>query len=261
VGDIAIIKMPSDSKISPEDVAKVIMNRHKNIKAVSVQETGVHGDFRLRGLTHVAGEKRTCTVHKESGCSFKVDLDKCYFSPRLSSERLRIAQLVQPGETVVNMFAGVGCFSIIIAKHVSSAKVYSIDVNPIAVQLMTENVRLNRAFGKVIPILGDAKLVIENQLERHADRVLMPLPEKAFEYLPCAVSALKPSGGWIHVYIFEHATKTENPVGKVKLKVAEKLDELGADYEFTFSRVVRTVGPNWYQVVLDVRITDAPHKS
>jgi len=261
VGDIAITKIPSASVVSPSDVAKAIMNRHKNVKAVFVQETGVHGDFRLRGLTHVAGENRACTVHKESGCSFMVDVEKCYFSPRLSGERLRIARLVQPGELVVNMFAGVGCFSIIIANRINSAKVFSMDINPAAVQFLTDNIRLNRVYGKVIPLLGDSKEIVEQKLRRVADRVLLPLPEKALKYLPSAVSALKPSGGWIHYYYFEHAQKSENPIEKSKLKVAQKLAELGVDCEFPFSRVVRKVGPNWYQVVLDIRIKEASHKS
>jgi tRNA (guanine37-N1)-methyltransferase len=254
VGDIAITKIPSVSTASTRDVAEAIMNRHKNVKAVFVQETGVHGDFRLRGLTHVAGENRTCTVHKESGCSFMVDVEKCYFSPRLSGERLRIARLVQPGETVVNMFAGVGCFSIIIAKHVNSARVFSIDVNPSAVGFMRENIRLNRVYGRVIPLLGDAKATVERQLRGQADRVLIPLPEKAFEYLPAAVSALKPSGGWMHVHVFEHAAKTENAAEKAKLKVAEALASLSIDFEVPLVRVVRKTGPNWFQLVADVHV-------
>ena len=123
----------------------------------------------------------------------------------------RIARLVKSGETVVNMFSGVGCFSIIIAKTVTQTKVFSIDVNPIAVQYMEENVRINRVYGKVIPLLGDSKDIINAKLQGKADRVLMPLPEKALEYLPYAVSALKKRGGWIHYYDFQHAVGTRRP--------------------------------------------------
>jgi len=260
IGDIAITKLPSHSKIDVRQLAEAIMKRHKNIKALFVQEKGVHGDFRLRGLKHVAGENRTCTLYKESGCSFLVDLEKCYFSPRLSGERLRVAQQVQPGETVVNMFAGVGCFSIIIAKR-GPVKVYSIDINPSAIGFMNENIRLNMLYGKVISFLGDSKEVVENHLQHSANRVLLPLPEKALQYLPAAISALTFSGGWIHYYGFEHARKGENPVEKGKLKVGKTLDNLKIVHEFAFSRVVRTVGPNWYQLVLDIRIEGAPHKS
>jgi tRNA (guanine37-N1)-methyltransferase len=155
----------------------------------------------------------------------------------------------------VNMFAGVGCFSIIIAKHVNSTKVYSIDVNPEAFRFMTKNIKLNRVYGKVTPILGDAKNVIENQLSRSADRVLMPLPEKAFEYMPYAVSALKPKGGWIHVYTFEHAAKTANPVKKTEERVKEVLDSLGVSFEAPAGRIVRSTGPNWWQLAVDIHIS------
>ena len=260
VGDIAIIRLPYTSSVNAKTAAKAIMKRHRNIKTVLLQASPVAGDFRLRSLLHVAGENKTSTVHRELGCLFYVDTAKCYFSPRLSYERMRIARMVEPNETVVNMFAGVGCFSIIIAKQVNVAKVFSIDVNPLAIQFMQQNIRLNRVYDKVIPLLGDSKAIVNSRLQRAADRVLMPLPEKAFEYLPFAVSALKASGGWIHYYDFEHAEKTENPTEKTKLKVAEKLTSLDLAFELPFSRVVRSTGPNWYQVALDIHVTRVPGK-
>ena len=254
VGDIAIIKLPCESAAMTQRVAKAIMSRHRNVKTVLVQESPVAGDLRLRRLRHVAGENKTTTLHRESGCLFTVDVAECYFSPRLSHERMRIAKMVETGENVINMFAGVGCFSIMIAKHSGAAKVFSIDVNPAAVKFMQENVRLNRVYGKVTPLLGDSKEIVNSRLRRVADRVLMPLPEKALEYLPCAGSALKTSGGWIHYYGFEHATKTESPAEKARLKVAEALDALGVKFEVPFVRVVRNTGPNWYQLAADIHV-------
>jgi tRNA (guanine37-N1)-methyltransferase len=254
VGDLAIIRLPDASQSNAQTAAKAIMSRHSNVKTVLLQASPVAGDLRLRRLTHVAGENKTCAVHRERGCLFSVDVAKCYFSPRLSHERMRIARLVEPNETVVNMFAGVGCFSIAIAKHASNAKVFSIDVNPAAVQFMEENIRLNRVYNKVFPLLGDSKEIIRKRLQRVADRVLMPLPEKALEYLPCAVSALKERGGWIHYYGLEHAAKTESPIEKVRLKVAETLDALGVGFETPFVRVVRSTGPNWYQLAVDMHV-------
>lgn len=254
VGDIAIIRLPSPSRANAQTVANAILVRHRNVKTVLLQASPVSGDLRLRSLTHVAGENKTSTVHKEFGCSFSVDVAKCYFSPRLSHERMRIAKLVKPEETVVNMFAGVGCFSIVMAKHANPAKVFSIDVNPAAVRFMQDNIRLNRIYGTVIPLLGDSKEIITSHLQGVADRVLMPLPEKALEYLPCALSALKASGGWIHYYGLEHANKNESPAEKAKLKVVGALDALDVDFEVPFVRVVRSTGPNWFQLVVDVHV-------
>jgi tRNA (guanine37-N1)-methyltransferase len=261
IGDIAIIRVTEKSRKYRRIIAETIMNVQKNVKTVLAQISSVCGDFRLRKLNFVAGENKTATVHKEHGCLFSVDVGKCYFSPRLLHERMRIAKQVVNREVVVNMFAGVGCFSIVIAKHSKAEKVYSIDVNPVAFQYMQENIRLNRIYRGVIPIKGNAKEVIETRLRCTADRILMPLPEKAFEYLPYAVSALKEVGGWIHYYDFEHAKKNENPVEKVKLKVAGKLQSLGVTFTIPLGRVVRTTGPNWYQVFLDIKVNFCGHNN
>jgi tRNA (guanine37-N1)-methyltransferase len=260
VGNIAIMRLSGAAGQNAREIAREIMRVHRNVKTVLAQASPVAGDFRLRRLIHVTGENRTSTIHKENGCLFSVDVEKCYFSPRLSHERLRIAKLARPEETVINMFAGVGCFSIIIAKFVSTAKVFSMDVNPVAIQFMRENVQLNGVYGKVIPLLGDAAAVIERRFRHRADRVVMPLPEVALEYLPSATSALRTSGGWIHFYDFQHAAKTEDPVEKTVRKAAEKLTSLNVAFEFPFSRVVRSIGPNWFQVVLDIRVTRVPDK-
>ena len=260
VGDIAIIKMHNGNPASAEAVANKIMSIHKGVKSVFVQNGPILGDFRVRTLNLVAGDNKTTTRYRESGCVFAVDVEKCYFSPRLLHERSRIAGLVKSDETVVNMFGGVGCFSIIIAKTVDQTKVFSIDINPVAAQFMKENIRINRVFNKVIPLLGDSKEIIKADLQSKADRVLMPLPEKALEYLPYALCALKKEGGWIHYYDFQHAVGNENPAEKTRLKVAAKLDSLGADHTFAFSRVVRRTGPNWYQTVLDIHIASLPSK-
>jgi tRNA (guanine37-N1)-methyltransferase len=257
VGGIAIIRISKASEKHAKIIADTIMTIHKNIRTVLAQIGSVSGDFRLRNLVYIAGENRTNTIHKESGCLFSVDVNTCYFSPRLSHERIRTTNLVQPNEIIVNMFAGVGCFSILIAKHINNVKIYSIDINPVAVQFMTENIKLNRLYGKVIPILGDAKTIITNQLKHCADRVLMPLPEKAYEYLPYALLALKQTGGWIHIHTFEHASKTENPNDKVKKKVIQAFNALGVNCQISHIHIVRSTGPNWWQLVADIRVE--PH--
>ncbi len=236
------------------------MATHRSVKTVLSQTSAVAGDYRVRKLKLLAGEDKTATRYKEFGCMFSVDVEKCYFSPRLSHERQRIANLVADGETVVNMFSGVGCFSIVIAKAHSHSRVYSIDVNPTAIKFMRDNIRVNRVYGNVVPILGDSAEIIRAQLRGVADRVLMLLPEKALAYLPYAVSALKSTGGWIHYYDFQHATANEDPVEQTKRKVSQKLGELGVKYLFANARVVRSTGPNWFQTVLDIRVTSQPSK-
>ncbi|HXX88071.1 MAG TPA: class I SAM-dependent methyltransferase family protein [Candidatus Acidoferrum sp.] len=252
VGDIAIIRATEVSTKYCGDIAKAIMNFHHNVKTVLVQTSPIRQGFRTRELRHVAGESKTVTTHVESGCKFSVDVSNCYFSPRLSCERMRVAKQVTAGETVVNMFAGVGCFSLLIAKYSNASRVFSIDINPVALEHMQKNIRVNRAYRRVIPLFGDAKDVIEARLLHVAERVLMPLPGKAFEYLSYALLALSEQRGWIHYYDFEHAKKTEDAVEKVRMKVVKKLADLNVAFEIPFGHVVRSTGPNWSQVVLDI---------
>jgi tRNA (guanine37-N1)-methyltransferase len=254
IGDIAVIRIPKSIELQSGIIADAIMQTHRRVRTVLRQVSPVSGNLRLRKLEWVRGERKTETLHKEFGCVFKVDLEKCYFSPRLSYERMRIAKLVKPNEVIVNMFAGVGCYSIIIAKHSEAKKIFSIDINPIAVKYTRENIEINKVRERVFPVKGDAKKIVEERLQNVADRVLMPLPEKAYEYLDSAVLALKPTGGWISYYDFEHAGKDENPVEKIKRKVSEKLVSLNVNFEVPFGRVVRTTGPNWYQVVIDIEV-------
>jgi len=258
IGDIAIIK--HNNVQNAKIIANQILTTHKNVKTVFTPVTRITGDFRVRKLKLLAGENKTSTTHRESGCIFSVDVEKCYYSPRLSYEHSRIAELANPHEVVVNMFAGIGCFSIALAKKQSQTKVYSIDMNPVAFEYMQKNIKLNDVFGRVFPILGDSREIVEGQLQGVADRVLMPLPEKALEYLEVALTALKKSGGWIHYYDFQHAIGREDPIEKTKLKITKKLDSLRIKYEFSNSRIVRPTGPNWYQTVIDIRIMELPSK-
>ena len=86
----------------------------------------------------------------------------------------------------------------------------------------------------------------------------MPLPEKAYEYLSSAILSLKKSGGWIHYYDFEYGKKTLCVLDKTKFKVSEKLNSLGIDFNIPTSRIIRSIGPNWYQVVLDIHVLKLP---
>ncbi len=253
IGDIAIVKIPDALLDKKFTIAKAIIENMKQVKTVLRQSTPVSGDFRTRELEHLSGEDKTTTLYKEYGCVFKVDLAKVYFSPRLSTERIRIARSVKNGEIVVNMFAGIGTFSILIAKHQRSSMVYSIDINRDAYDLTLENIRLNKVTDRVIPYLGDARVIVENSLKRVADRVLMPLPEKAIDYLDVALIALKPVGV-IHYYTHVHASKQENPIEKAMAEVKEKLK---LNYELLKARIVREVGPRWNQLVLDLLISQS----
>lgn len=250
VGDIAVIKNPLTGGLTLEDlrmVAEELLRRMPYIKSVWLAETPVTGAYKLRRFRHLAGEDRSTTLYKEHGCTFKVDIKRVFVTPRLNYEHIRIARLVKPGEVVVNMFAGAGLFSIIIACKSRPARVYSIDINRDAYELMKHNISLNRLEGIVVPIHGDAARVIEEDLTGVADRVLMPLPDLALDYMGYALKALR-GRGMIHVYLHVKANRGEDPVRIGWMEVEGR----GLPLRMVYGRIVRRVGPRMYQVVLDL---------
>lgn len=255
VGDIAILKLPEQLLPKKQLIGQALLDIHRSLKTVLLQTGPVSGEFRTRELEVIAGEAKTETIHKESGCIFKTDLSQVYFSPRLAHERLRIACLVKPGEVVANLFAGVGCYSIVIAKHSQAALIYSIDINPAAFHYAKENIRLNKVGDKVIPLLGDAREIVKQRLRGVTDRVLMPLPEKARDFLDVAFLALKPEGGIIHFYDIGQEPNVFGPSFEFVRNAAAKKN---FSLKLLHSRKIRSYAPRCYHVVLDIAVIRDP---
>ncbi len=252
VGDIAIIEIPSELDAYKSVIGEAILKTHKNVRTVLAKASAVSGTYRLREFSTITGEPKTKTIHKEYGCQYYVDLAKAYFSPRLSYEHNRVASLVRESETVIDLFAGVGPFAILIAKTRENVKVYAIDVNPHAVEFLKKNIRLNRVESKVSPILGDAKQIAKQRLSGVADRVIMNLPEKATEFVDAACEAVKPTGGIVHFYSFVNAS---NSLEDVKLRLIDGVKDSGRRVKrIQFSRLVRATAPYAWQAVLDAKI-------
>ena len=262
IGDTILIRVHSDLESKRGIIAEALHKIYPHVRSIAAVPLYAHTDriYRTRDLEVIWGDENMETMHKESGCLFKVNPKRVFFSPRLSYERMRVASKVMAGETIINMFSGVGCFSIIIARMQPQTKIYSIDVNPYAYEYMNENVRLNRMEGRVIPILGDVREELKKSgLEGVADRVLMPLPEEAHSFLPLAVRALKldkeGAGGVIHYYDVSTGRKDDDlfvmPIKRVRGIISSVFgDSLRLKIEE--KRIVRSVAPRRYHVVLDL---------
>jgi tRNA (guanine37-N1)-methyltransferase len=250
IGDIAVIKIPTELSGKETLIGDMLLRKMKNVTTVLKQESDIKGEYRVRDVSLIAGEEKFETIYRENGVAFKVDVRSVYFSPRLSTERSRIRSLVSEGEVILNMFAGIGTFSFIIAKSILCV-VHSIDINPEAIRLAEESLKLNKKMkGKVFPILVDAGMYsLEHSGE--FDRILMPLPERAKEFLPAAVNATKQSGGIIHYYV--HLAQ-EDFIDKSW--IARHLEEihLGRDYKIQLWKRVREVGPRYIQAVADIQL-------
>lgn len=250
IGDIAIVKMPHTDKSKRKTIGEALLRDIRQIRVVLAQKGPIGGEYRIREMEHLAGEPRTTTIHKEYGCSFSIDLSRVYFSPRLSTERMRVADLVTPGEYVLNMFAGVSPFSILIAKKQPQCTIVEIELNLVAHELARKNAVRNKVSERIEQIHGDTKRELEGVKGRF-DRVLIPLPESSFEFLESAIRSIKKQGGWIHFYAHMHGRSNADAIESARVKLEEPLRSRGS---LRYSRVVKGIGPGWYQIVADLEI-------
>jgi len=252
VGDIAIVEVPPELTDQKKEIGEAILKAHKHISTVLAKSGSVEGVYRIRDFEVIAGSEKTATIYREYGCVYHVDIAKAYFSPRLSTEHNRVASQVKEGETIVDLFAGVGPFAIPIAKKHKNVRVYAVDVNPDAIALLKRNIAVNRAEKQVVPILGDARQIVRQQLSGKADRVIMNLPETALEFVDVACEALKPDGGIMHYYGF---VKASNPLETAKVRLTEAVNQNNRQVKkLLLAKTVREVAPYTWQVVVDSEI-------
>lgn len=250
IGDVAIVDVPDELIGYEELVAEAILMVHRNIKSVYAKAGPVSGDFRIRDLKLIGGEDKSITIHREHGARFYIDVRNVYFSPRLATERRRIAELVRDGEVVLDMFSGVGPFAIQIAIR-RNVLVHAIELNPIAYECLKRNIELNNVQGKVIPHFGDAREVVERELASRVDRVIMNLPERSLEFIDAALKALR-GRGVLHVYVFEDEPQ---PMKKAEEKVVGEVERRGwIVLRRMFTGLVRQIAPRRWQVVVDFEV-------
>lgn len=240
--------------------------KYKKIGDVLILDNNYHGgDFEelskkhhvktIMKIDHIQGTKRepvykvlygseTETINKENGCLFKLDLSKVMWSKGNNNERLRIAKLVKDGETVIDMFAGIGYFSIPIGVHSNASEVIAIEINPNSYHFLCENIKLNK-LSNVTPILGDCKDVTP---KFKADRIIMGYVKTTHHYLNVAIDSLN-EGGILHY----HETVPE------KLMNTRPIERIiseagGRDVELLKINKVKKYSPGVWHVVIDALI-------
>ncbi|MDD1706699.1 MAG: methyltransferase, partial [Methanoregulaceae archaeon] len=197
----------------------------------------VEGEYRTRRFEVIAGKSTTKTTCIEYGNRFLIDLSLAYFSARLSTERQRIVAQMKEGESVLDMFAGIGPFAISLASK--AALVVAVDINPGAVQLMEQNSRLNR-IQRMLPFLADASH-IGKVLPWKFDRVIMNHPFGSLSFLPEAFRLCRPEGT-IHCYVVE-ANEGEALPAIMKYPVTEVRE-----------RYIRSYSPGRWHAVYDIEV-------
>lgn len=199
IGTIAIL--PQETKHA-KLAAETLLLKHKNIRTVMIKVEKVKGRLRKRKLKFLAGAKKKETIHKENGCLIKLNVEDCYFSPRLSNDRLQIARQVKKGEKVLVMFGGVAPYALVIAKNSKASSVYSIEISKKASLYAKENAAINKLYN-VIVLQGDVKRIVPKVARdvKKFDRIVMPRPQLREAFLSEAFAAAK-KGCIIHFYDF-----------------------------------------------------------
>lgn len=225
LGSIAIVNFPDDFKNNEKKkFAKGILKKHKNIKTVLEKSGKFKGRLRKMTTKHLAGEKTKEVLYKENACVFRFNIDDTYFSPRLSNERKEIASKIKKNEKVLVMFAGVGPFSIVIARNCKNknCKVVSNEINKKANKYAKLNIELNNVKDKIELMPGDIKRLVKQKKfgKKNFDVIVMPRPNLKETFLKEALK-LSRKGTRVYYYGFSKLDEINEEVERLKLEAGK----------------------------------------
>ena len=246
IGTVIVITIPEELNDIVTLIGQKLLQMYPRCTCV-VRDKGIKGAFRLPEREIIAGSG-TETLHKENGCIFKLDVTKVMFSKGNLAEK-KLMSISASNEFVVDMFAGIGYFSVPIAVHSSPKKIIAIELNPVSFGYLQENILLNHVENLVEPILGDCAIVTP---EGVADRVIMGYVGTTHHYLLNGIRALKPEGGVLHYHeTTPEKLLLERPVNRIK----EAALHLGKNTEILEIRRIKKYAPGVWHVVVDAKIT------
>jgi len=248
VGDIIIFSdFPSELKKKEKLIGKVILEKYPHIKVIAKKTKKYSGKFRTPTLRIIVGERRKETIYKENNVRLKLNVEKVYFSSRLATERQRIIAQIKRDESVLVMFSGCGPYVVEIAKNTPAKEVYGVEINPIAHKYALENLILNK-IKNVKLFLGDVRNVLP-KIKKKFDRILMPLPKDASDYLDVALKKIK-KNGVINFYEFANDDEQE--------ALKEKITKICADnkkkIEIISLNKCGDFGPGIFRYCVDFRV-------
>ncbi len=255
VGKTIIIKLNPRLMKQRFKIGQAYLKIFPNMRNVYLNQGAIVGKFRVpENMEYLAGEENPIVVHKENGVLYRFDITKIMFSKGNVRERKYLSTLVHPNEIIVDMFAGIGYFSLPIAVHSPVKKIYSIELNPVAFQYLKENIKLNHVEDKIIPILGDCReevVKLSNSGVR-ADRVIMGVFPAPRDYIEQALTLTKEPGTVFH---YEGVVKKdEQDYLTLYEDFKKKASESQLKCELKEKRYVKSYGPRLYHVVLDIFI-------
>ncbi len=246
IGDIAIIEVSEELEPYEHELGEALMEAKPYLK--TVLKKGKHtGTYRTQKLDWLAGKKTKETVHIENNVKLKVNVEKVYFSPRLANDRKIIAEQVNPHEKVLVMFSGCAPYPCVIAKNAEAKKVVGVEINPVAHKYGLQNVELNN-LENVELHQGDVGEIVP-QLKENFDRIVMPAPDNANEYLETAIKKANKETV-IHYYDF----LPEEDLKRGKRLVEETSQRLDADVKILNIRQAGQISPGKFRTCTEFKI-------
>jgi len=247
IGDIIILEIKDELSKKEKMIANALLDMHKNVKVVC-KRVGIHtGKYRKQKVKVIAGEKRKTTIHKELNTRLKVHVENVYFSPRMSSERKRIMDQINPGEKILVMFSGCAPYPCVFAKNTKAKEIVGVEINPQGHELALENVALNKLYN-VRLYLGDVRKVIP-KLKEKFDRICMPLPKGGEDFLDIALGAAK-KNAIIHFYDFLHESEFE----EASQKISDACDTAGRTCKIISLTKCGQHAPRVFRICVDFQV-------
>ncbi|MEZ5336135.1 MAG: class I SAM-dependent methyltransferase family protein [Methanolobus sp.] len=211
-----------------------------------VRDLGISGQYRIPQRELLVGNN-TETINKENGCLFKLDVSKVMFSKGNLHEK-KLMSSIGSNETIVDMFAGIGYFTIPMAVHAKPAKIIAIEINPESYGFLNENIALNHVENMVEALNGDCGEITPTGI---ADRVLMGYVNTTHHYLKQGIEAIRKEGGILHY----HETTPEKLIFTRPIRRIEQAAlKAGRKVEITDCRKIKKYSPGVWHVVVDARI-------
>ncbi|OIO42056.1 hypothetical protein AUJ63_04155 [Candidatus Pacearchaeota archaeon CG1_02_35_32] len=242
LGNVAILKFDRDKKVGEKKkIAKDFLKRHKSVRTILEKEGKFSGRLRTQKTGWLAGEKTKEALYKENGCLFRFNVDTCYFSPRLSTERDKMAKMVKKNESVLVMFGGVAPFAIIIAKHTKAGKITSVELGRECSKYAKMNVKRNKVNVEIIQ--GDVRKKVKGKY----DRIVMARPNLKDSFLDVAFKVCK---GMIHYYGFYREIDKQEMIDIINQESRK------AGKKIRILRVVKAgeIGSRKYRYRADIRV-------
>ena len=256
IGDIIVLNLPIKFNNFKKEIGQAVLEICKNIKVRTVcNKFGeIKGQFREPQIEVIAGEQNTLTIHTENNCKFKFDVRKVMFAKGNLSERIRIARQVKKNEIIIDMFAGIGYFTIPIGKIAKPQKIYSIELNPVSFNFLKENIKINH-INNVEAINGDCREEIEKLLKigNKADRIIMGYLPHQREFLPWAFKIIKKKG-ILHYEDLINNDKEKEDIERVVKEIGEVARNFGFKIKLLLAKKVKSYKPKVDHYVFDVLV-------